>query len=207
MITPPIHGSVFDDRQQGSVTEYCLDLLNVDFNLEALCAGLRRTGEGRLCLYGPPGTGKTAFGQHVASVVDRPLLVKQASDLLRSYLGETEQRIAAMFEEAANRHIGARPLPDAQPVIAEITLRRFHGVTERTRFSVGGVYSIRFDLQLLDAGTREPLGEVRTIQADLPAPGGIAAVELERAGQTERVRVVDHLTWTLQRELRLPAPG
>ena len=84
----------------GSVTEYCLDLLNVDFNLEALCAGLRRTGEGRLCLYGPPGTGKTAFGQHVASVVDRPLLVKQASDLLRSYLGETEQRIAAMFEEA-----------------------------------------------------------------------------------------------------------
>lgn len=122
-------------------------------------------------------------------------------------VGDRRLQIAAMFEEAANRHIGARPLPDAQPVIAEITLRRFHGVTERTRFSVGGVYSIRFDLQLLDAGTREPLGEVRTIQADLPAPGGIAAVELERAGQTERVRVVDHLTWTLQRELRLPAPG
>lgn len=81
-------------------TEYCLDLLNVDFNLSALCDGLRRSGAGRICLYGPPGTGKTAFGRHVAEVVHRPLLVKHASDLLSAYLGETEKNIAAMFEAA-----------------------------------------------------------------------------------------------------------
>ena len=29
-----------------------------------------------------PGTGKTAFGRHIAQSLDRPLLVKRASDIL-----------------------------------------------------------------------------------------------------------------------------
>ena len=83
-----------------SQTTYRLDLLNADRDLVALRDGLRRTKAGRLCLYGPPGTGKTALAQHLAEVLDLPLHVHRASDILSAYLGETEAMMARMFRRA-----------------------------------------------------------------------------------------------------------
>jgi len=83
-----------------TLTRYRLDCLNPDQDVAAIAEGLGRTGRGRLCLYGPPGTGKTAFAEHVARSLDRPLLVRRASDLLSKWLGETEQHIEAMFRAA-----------------------------------------------------------------------------------------------------------
>lgn len=85
---------------QAAAPAYRLDLLNADCNLDSLCSGLRRQGEGRLCLYGPPGTGKTAFAHYLAEALDRPLLLRRVSDLLRPHVGQTEQNIAEMFREA-----------------------------------------------------------------------------------------------------------
>jgi len=51
-------------------------------------------------LYGPPGTGKTELAEHIAQALEQPLLIKQASDLMSKYVGETEQQMAAMFREA-----------------------------------------------------------------------------------------------------------
>ncbi|MGH8279999.1 MAG: AAA family ATPase [Gammaproteobacteria bacterium] len=84
---------------------YRLEYLNPDSDLDALCTGLKRRVQGRLCLYGPPGTGKTAFGKHVGKLLDRPVLVKRASDLLSMWVGESEKNIAHMFREA--EHEGA----------------------------------------------------------------------------------------------------
>jgi transitional endoplasmic reticulum ATPase len=56
-----------------------------------------------LLLTGPPGTGKTALAHHLARRLERPLIVKRASDLLSKWVGETEQQIAAAFEEAVHR--------------------------------------------------------------------------------------------------------
>ncbi len=81
---------------------YRRDILNADRDLDALVDGLARHGQARLCLYGPPGTGKTEFGRHLAEQLDRPLLLRRASDLLGPYVGMTEQRIAEMFEQAAS---------------------------------------------------------------------------------------------------------
>jgi SpoVK/Ycf46/Vps4 family AAA+-type ATPase len=47
-----------------------------------------------------PGTGKTAFGHYLAEQLDKPLLIKRASDLLSPYVGEAEQNIAYAFKEA-----------------------------------------------------------------------------------------------------------
>ena len=80
--------------------DYRLELLNADCDLARLQAGVGRVGEGRLCLYGPPGTGKTAFGRHLAQALDRPLLVKRASDILSPYVGMAERNIANMFHVA-----------------------------------------------------------------------------------------------------------
>ncbi len=84
------------------VTQYDLGMLNVDsrFELTRIVQALRARGHGTLCFYGAPGTGKTALGEHIAQALEKPLLIKQASDLMSKYVGETEQHMAAMFREA-----------------------------------------------------------------------------------------------------------
>jgi SpoVK/Ycf46/Vps4 family AAA+-type ATPase len=84
------------------VTSYDLDMLNVEsrFDIARIVQALKSRGHGSLCFYGPPGTGKTALAEHIASALEQPLLIKQASDLMSKYVGETEQQMAAMFREA-----------------------------------------------------------------------------------------------------------
>jgi transitional endoplasmic reticulum ATPase len=55
---------------------------------------------GRVCLFGPPGTGKSAFARHLATELDVPIISRSASDLLSKWLGETEQALRDMFDEA-----------------------------------------------------------------------------------------------------------
>ena len=84
------------------VTAYDVALLNVEsqFEVPRIVEALRRRGHGTLCFHGPPGTGKTALAEHIAQALVKPLLVRQASDLMSKFVGETEQNMAKMFEEA-----------------------------------------------------------------------------------------------------------
>jgi len=84
------------------VTTYDLAMLNVEsrFEIPRIVEALKARGHGTLCFYGAPGTGKTALAEHIARRLDRPLMVKQASDLMSKFVGETEQNMAAMFREA-----------------------------------------------------------------------------------------------------------
>ena len=85
------------------VTGYDLGLLNVEsrFEIPRIVEALRRRGHGTLCFHGMPGTGKTALAEHIAQALQRPLMIRQASDLSSKYVGETEQNMARMFEEAS----------------------------------------------------------------------------------------------------------
>ncbi len=85
-----------------SVTTYDLGMLNVEsrFEIPRIVEALKSRGHGCLCFYGAPGTGKTALAEHIAKALDKPLIIKQASDLMSKYVGETEQNMAAMFREA-----------------------------------------------------------------------------------------------------------
>jgi SpoVK/Ycf46/Vps4 family AAA+-type ATPase len=85
-----------------SVTTYDLGMLNVEsrFEIPRIVEALKSRGHGCLCFYGAPGTGKTALAEHIAKALDKPLIIKQASDLMSKYVGETEQNMAAMFKEA-----------------------------------------------------------------------------------------------------------
>ncbi|MFD1035463.1 AAA family ATPase [Sphingomonas hankookensis] len=82
-----------------------LDLFEADRPVDRLFAAMAADGASdvSLVLTGPPGTGKTAFAHHLARALDRPLLVKRASDLLSKWVGETEAQIAAAFAEARRR--------------------------------------------------------------------------------------------------------
>ena len=89
-----------------SVTAYSLDMLNVEtrFEIPRIVKALQDRGHGTLCFYGAPGTGKTALGEHIAKSLGKTLIVKQASDLMSKFVGETEQNMAAMFKEAEDEN-------------------------------------------------------------------------------------------------------
>ena len=84
------------------VTSYDLGLVNTEsrFEVPKIVEALRRKSYGTLCFYGPPGTGKTALAEHIAHELQLPLMIRQASDIMSKYVGETEQNMAKMFEEA-----------------------------------------------------------------------------------------------------------
>jgi SpoVK/Ycf46/Vps4 family AAA+-type ATPase len=88
------------------VTHYDLSLVNTEsrFELPKIIEALRRKSYGTLCFYGPPGTGKTALAEHIAQALELPLMIRQASDIMSKFVGETEQNMARMFEEAQNEN-------------------------------------------------------------------------------------------------------
>jgi len=84
------------------VTHYSLDLLHVEsrHDIGRIVQALQARGHGTLCFHGAPGSGKSALAAHIAQALGQPLQIRQASDLMSKYVGETEQNMAAMFRDA-----------------------------------------------------------------------------------------------------------
>ncbi|XP_064388437.1 vacuolar protein sorting-associated protein 4A-like isoform X2 [Halichondria panicea] len=55
-------------------------------------------------LYGPPGTGKTRLAQAVSSEAESTFYCVSSSDLLSSWVGESEKIIRDLFQHARKRH-------------------------------------------------------------------------------------------------------
>lgn len=91
-----------DTAQRPSVTQYSLDMLNLEsrYEIARIINALKTRGHGCLCFHGAPGTGKTALAEHLAQQLERPLMIRRASDLVSKFVGETEQQMASMFREA-----------------------------------------------------------------------------------------------------------
>lgn len=118
--------------------------------------------------------------------------------------GNRHEQIKAIFDTAI-----ARATQDMQgdvPVALDVTLERFHALTPRTRYTVGGVHSITFTLAVRDAQSGFLLEEPRTIEANLKGFGGQRAIDAERQGQTQKVRITAHLASVFEDELRAPEP-
>ena len=114
-------------------------------------------------------------------------------------IGDRLEQIGAIFHEAKARNV--EKLSGETGVVMDVELVRFHGVTERTRYTVGGNYNIIFNLTIRDKDTGVILEPTRVVEANLAAPGGVAALMLDNRGQTEKVRVTDFLTQVLRDEL------
>ena len=96
--------------------DYSLDGLGIksDVPLEQLVAAVcrfRKTGRSSeavprlsILLSGPSGCGKTEFVKYLGERAGAEVVVVAASDVLRSLVGETEQRIADVFGEASEKH-------------------------------------------------------------------------------------------------------
>ncbi|MBT8411812.1 MAG: hypothetical protein KJP02_08455 [Octadecabacter sp.] len=119
--------------------------------------------------------------------------------------GNRPEQITDIFQNAIAA--AGEGLTGTTPVTVDVTLMRFHSLTERTRYSVGGVHSIKFQMTVRDAQTGEVLEGPRVINADLPGLGGYAAIQADAEGQGQKVRIMTHLTSLFYRELSGTRPA
>ncbi|NBE08819.1 DUF6778 family protein [Paragemmobacter ruber] len=117
-------------------------------------------------------------------------------------MGDRHQQVAALFQAAADRATAGMAGPRQAVLALEIV--RFHGVTEKTRYTVGGTHNMVFNLTVRDAATGAVIDGPRRVEANARAAGGQAAIAEEQAGRTQKVVVVEKLVETLRRELSGP---
>ncbi|WP_299958924.1 DUF6778 family protein [uncultured Roseobacter sp.] len=113
--------------------------------------------------------------------------------------GDRHAQVKAIFETAMAR--GTSDMNAGQPVTLDVQVLRFHALTEKTRYTIGGIHSISFGVTLRDANSGALLGESRVVKADLRGFGGQQAIDAERAGLTQKVRITDHLAKVIEAEL------
>lgn len=90
---------------------------------------------------------------------------------------------------------GSSTLRGKRPVTIVAALQNFHGVTPMsvTR-APAAVHNIAYQIQVFDSETGDAITDSTFIQADLEAFTGAAAVVATQQGQTQKVRVTNHLT-------------
>ena len=120
-------------------------------------------------------------------------------------IGDRHSQIQKIFENAFAE--GTKPLQGQTDVVLDVEIVRFHSVSEKTRSSVGGVHNMEFNLTVRRADTGAVLQAPRRIEANLPAFGGKRAVEEERKGQTQKVRVTAYLSQVIRQELEKQDAG
>lgn len=114
-------------------------------------------------------------------------------------IGDRHAQVQAIFKTAFDR--GTQTLDGRIPVVLDVEVKRFHAMTEKARYTVGGVHSITFDLMVRDATTGALLREPRTVRADLDGFGGRQALLADARGHTQKVRITAHLAEVIRQEL------
>ncbi len=93
---------------------FSFEALNTNPRIEELVSALKNADEYqngqydkesgvRILCYGVSGAGKTACAEEISKMLDKPLVTARASDILGSFVGETEQNIKRVFEDAADK--------------------------------------------------------------------------------------------------------
>lgn len=113
--------------------------------------------------------------------------------------GDRRAQVKAIFETGIGS--GVQQLEGELPVVVNIQVRRFHALTERTRYSIGGVHEIDFILSVTNQRTGEVVIPPYMVNADLRAYGGAEALEAERNGITQKLRITQQLAAVILREL------
>lgn len=117
-------------------------------------------------------------------------------------IGDRHAQVQKIVQDAMNK--GVKPLNGPVRVNLDVQVARFHALTEKARYTTGGVHSITFHLAIRDPKTGELLMPARTVRADLDAFGGQQAINAVAKGQTQKVRITNHLAEVIRQELSNP---
>lgn len=118
--------------------------------------------------------------------------------------GDRHAQVARIVEDAMLRGVRGLEIEEGVPAVLDIEVSRFHALTEKARYTTGGVHALQFTMTLRDPETGEPFGEPKFVKADFKALGGSAAVRAEQAGLTQKVRITEHLAGVIQQQLTAP---
>lgn len=113
--------------------------------------------------------------------------------------GNRHAQVQRIFTESLDA--ATARMNSGRAVAVEAQVVRFHSVTEKTRYTVGGVHSLRYLLVVRDAKTGAVIDGPRAISADVPAAGGQKAFEEDQRGRTQRVVIVEALTRSFRQAL------
>jgi hypothetical protein len=114
-------------------------------------------------------------------------------------IGDRHAQVQTIFEDAFRA--GTEGLNGPTDVTLNIEVVRFHSLSEKARYSVGGVHNMVFKLTVTRTSTGQALAPTREVVADLPAFGGKRAIEADRRGETQKVRIHAYLQQVIQQEL------
>ena len=95
-------------------------------------------------------------------------------------MGNRYEQIEAIFRDAMGA--GVEGLEGERPVRVDIQVTKFHALTERTRYSVGGTHDIHFAITVLDAETGIVIEPTRIVETELTGLGGRAGNRRRGAG-------------------------
>jgi hypothetical protein len=115
--------------------------------------------------------------------------------------GDRYAQIEAIYQAAIPPAIA--PLDHGLKVVAEIEVTRFHCVTDKTRYTIGGLHSLAFKLTIRDAATGAVLAGPRVVHADVKAHGGQKAIAEDAAGITQKQVITERLATVIRRELQV----
>ncbi len=118
-------------------------------------------------------------------------------------LGDRYAQVGAIFNEAFST--ATAMMHSGRHVTVDIQVTYFHCVTEKTRYTFGGIHSMHFILTVRDAAIGAVIDGPRKVLAEVKAAGGARAIAEEEAGLTQRVVVLRRLSEVMRRELSTPA--
>lgn len=150
---------------------------------------------------------------HVRSVrvaVPRSLQVSEVNSYLPSGdivwqgepFGDRYEQVKSIFEAGLKR--GVAPLKGPVEADLYVEVVKFHALTAKARYTTGGIHGIAFLVSVRDARTGKELRPTRLVRADLKAFGGRKALEAEARGETQKVRITEHLANVIRQELTVP---
>ena len=101
VLAPPQEPVDFSDvGGLDKVKEQVRKRIILPFQKPALFARFRKKVGGGILMYGPPGCGKTLLARATAGECSAQFLNVQISDVLDMYIGESERKLHALFEQA-----------------------------------------------------------------------------------------------------------
>jgi len=115
--------------------------------------------------------------------------------------GDRRAQVKAILENSISQAFLDMQGPEA--VIVDVTLIRFHALSQRARATVGGVHNVKFDVTVRDAQTGAQLIDDFEVNASLRAYGGMRAIRAEMKGQTQKVRISQHITKVMKQYFSL----
>lgn len=118
-------------------------------------------------------------------------------------IGDRHEQVARIFQDSLTQ-VQQQNQEGALPVVVDIDLLRFHALTEKTRYTIGGVHSIHFNMTVRNPVTGDVIVPTYEVKADLRGYGGSKAIAAEQQGLTQKLRITHHLTNVIAQELAAP---